>query len=434
MRWAMLLVLGVVGCGPQPMPCSPGGAGGFGAAGPEPLPGTGGGFGGGTGAGATQPGVAGKPFTVALSITQNGTSCAVPRVDDVVTEVLDPSNRKVDHAHTAAKAASVNLNGFGQAGFTTEVTFTPPTPGTYHLTARFEPSLGSAQRDVEVAVDRTGAPSKTLSLGVSCSALEVLPSGLVVCLSGEKLLLFRDELSLAQAFDADDFAVAGGQVWTTRFGVVRRHTDLGGAAPLGNTLTFDTQLSDLGTLIAHENDVAFFTSSSAVKLKVEGGALKEEARIYPLSAASWAVHPTANADQLLLATSFGTLCVVTLKSGFPMNCAPHSGDVLGADQSGLWINTGAALQHVAWEGGPDAGSLSRASLSFPGLQAPADLGRHFEGTPVLVVDGKNFVPRWGPDGIALEGYDLPAGYTLLPGSTKTVRAQNAAGMQRLFTR
>ena len=331
----MLLLIGVVGCGPQPMPCANTGAGGFGAAGP----GTGGGFGAGGGNGAPQKllGLAGKPVTVKLTVPQVVFCGPGSKVLDVATEVFDPSNHAVAHTHSEPKSTTVNTFGFEQAAFGVDVTFTPQSAGSHHLVARFEPSLGNAQLDVDVAADRTGAPSKTLSLGVTCAALETLPSGLVLCLKDDDVLvMFRDEMSLAQTIDADDFAVAGDKVWTARFGTVKRWVDVGGAAPLGRVLTHDTFIAERGTLVATEDAASYVTTNAVVRLKVGALSLVEEARVYPPLSAGWVLAPTANPAHLLIVTGGGfsgnaQMCSVVVAANANPDCGFFAATPLGAD-------------------------------------------------------------------------------------------------------
>lgn len=387
-------MLGVVGCGPQPMPCGSTGTGGFGAAGP------GGGF-GGAGGGSTQPlGLVGKPMTVELAIPQLVTCGPGSTADDVTTEVLDPGNRPVAHTHGPVKSTMVLSFGFQQPGFGVDVTFTPLTSGSHHLAARFEPSLGSAQLDVDVAADRTGAPSKTLSLGVTCAALEVLPSGLTLCLDdNDRLLLFRDEMSLMQTVDADDFVAVGDKVWTTRFGLVKRWLDVGGPTPLAGALGRDTLLAERGTLVATEDTALFVATSGVVKLRATANALVEDARVYPPLIQGWVLYATPNPAHLLIATGSnfggGQLCSVVVVNDAVAECMPFASTLLGADETGLWVNAGDSLSHYRWQGAADGGALARTSLVFHGLPLTPVPPRHFPATPALEVGGRNVVPKIG---------------------------------------
>ena len=354
--------------------------------------------------------------------------------DNVVTQVLDPLNRQVEHSHTEPK---------GDFEFTTTITFMPLLHGSYHLTARFEPSIGIAQLDVQVGVDRSNTPSKDLELGVQCTALEVMPGDLVLCLTADnKLKLFRDEL-LVQMIDADEFATAGDVVWTTRLGVIQRRLNLGGSMPLGSLLTFDSKLldqGDTGTLIATNEEAVLVTARGSVKVRTETTNLIEVSRATTDLSSPYVVYLTENLDRLILMNSqkssqdFGRICFLQLSNPSHMaTCKKEMSPgfyVLGSDKTGVWSRDIAGLRHHAF--GADGGLVTSAvAIRDVG---PVVVSRHFENAPTFLFGTISIVPRFGPDGILLDLYELEPGFTAMPSSVKTFRAQHADGRQRLYAR
>lgn len=428
MRGWLSLFLAMAACSPPPPPCN-----NFGRPIAE-----------GSDAGA-QIAVTGKPFEVTLSQFRFSSCGPGSTVDDVFTEVLDPLNRKVEHTHDTPTSFSM---------FQTRISFTPTLPGSYHLSARFEPSLGTAQADVQVAENRSTAPSTMLSLGTRCSALEVTASALVLCLTASPptLRVYRGD-ALLQTFDADEFASAGAAVWTSRLGVVTRRLDVGGALPLGMALSLDvscppstfpcpTMGQVVGALLAREDTAVAITSGEvATKVRVVSGMLVQEFRgsASPLGPGfESVVYPREPLDALLVATSqspnngtAGKTCALTLRPAAPPLCASAGRvDVLGADATGIWSRDDRTLRHQRLEAD---GGVVTSSLALPGMPHPAP-GRHYQSTPVLFSTGNIVVPRWSPDGVSLESYDVPPGFILMQSSATTVRAQHPDGRQILFTR
>lgn len=107
-----------------------------------------------------------------------------PVATEVVTEVLDALNRPVEHVHSEPTSSNTS-------GYATRITFTPTTAGVHYLTARFEPALGMARRQQQVALERSAEPPwLRTTLGAPCD--EVLPlAQVVLCRRGAQLELSR---------------------------------------------------------------------------------------------------------------------------------------------------------------------------------------------------------------------------------------------------
>jgi hypothetical protein len=167
MRLLLLAVMATLGCGPQhPAPCNR------------------------SVTRVTTPSVllalVGEPVDLELPLPP-AVICPQgnPVATEVVTEVLDAMNRPVVHQHTPPTSSDT-------AGYATHVTFTPTTAGVHYLTARFEPGLGLAQRQLQVALERSAEPPRArVTLGAACD--EVLPVGeMVWCRRGAQLSVVRD--------------------------------------------------------------------------------------------------------------------------------------------------------------------------------------------------------------------------------------------------
>jgi hypothetical protein len=417
-----LLVLWVVACGPPPsMPCAAPG-GGFGGAG---------GFSGGPGSETVHMGVVGKPMDVVLTHFRVFSCQPGPAADEVLTEVLDPLNRKLEHTHTGPTTGSE---------FVTTVRFTPPVPGNYHVSARFEPGLGSSQAEVLIAVDKSKAPSRMLTLGVHCAALEELPSGLVLCLSpDDKLRVYRDA-QLLQSLDADDFHIVPGMVWTTRLGVIKRWVESAGAAPLTSTYSFDTGVVDVGTLVVRENTVVLATRYKVVRLSFDAG-VQVGQTLQTVVLGIYAAQPGLEAGQLITFSASDPLsngaqiCALNPPAGASSESCenlPNGTAVMGADATGIWSRDNTGIRHDARD---KDGKFVGVALRLGGPTSFPQRTRHFEGTPPLVLnDGRSYLPHRAPDGIELEQYELAEGFSMAASSAKTARAQHPDGRQQLFTR
>lgn len=428
----MALALGVVACGPTPNPPCNGGTGGFGTGGFGAAGGFGGtgGFGGGTG--GPLLGVAGKPFEVTLTQFRLVTCGPGSTVDEVITEVFDPDNRKVAHTHTPVTT---------DFQFSTTISFTPTVAGSYHLSARFEPSIGTAQVDVQITANRTNAPSTMVTTAnVDCAALEVTQSGLVLCLkeANNELLVYRNN-ALLQTVSADDFAVAGSIIWTTRLGIVKRFVEATSGAPLTGALFKDTYVNTIGTLLARETEAVLSTNSETVAVRLENGSLIEDGRfsLTKLQPAAMVAGPDLSLMIIhgnSLAGEAGNICTTPRTSTYPACRFASRVAVLGADNTGIWSHDDVGLRHDAISGGPDGG-IRTTRMVLPGLPFDVEpLPRHFESTPILSVNNQAFLPSIGADGITLEAYDVEAGFTVKPSSSRTVRLQHTDGRQKLITR
>ncbi len=425
-----VLILGfvwVVACGPPPEVCNMGGGtGGFSGAPPFNQDA---GFGGAGGNGflpMTKVGVAGKPMQVILSQPQFATCGAGSKVLEVITEVLDPMNRPVEHTRTAAP------------GFSTTVTFTPKEPGDYHLSARFEPSIGTQQVDVVVAKDMTATTTTALNTSVPCRALEVMPSGLVLCQTSASLRVYRDG-ALLQSLESDEFAVSGNVVWSTRIGVVQRQVDLGGALGLGPAVKLNTAIGDTAMkLVATADQLVASGSMGTVRIALQGGMLVETKRMYRYIGQG-AGLVTGDLNLLLFwepqGTSQGRLCRYNLNTSNDLGCQELGRvELLGSDAAGHWSHGDSTLRVDSL--GAD-GKVQSATMAFNGIPFTGVpfTNTHVEASPAIATtEGFHLVPRLTATGIILDAYQLPEGFVPKGGTTTALRAEHPDGRQLLFAR
>ena len=143
-----------------------------------------------------------------------------PVATDVLTDVLDASNQRVPHEHTPPSSSNT-------VGYATHITFTPLKAGVHYLTARYEPALGTTQRQLQVALDRSDeAPFLRTRLGAPCD--EVLPlRDAVLCRRANQLTIVRDGgVSSSETITA--MASSGDTAWLWTDARVSRLVDVDG--------------------------------------------------------------------------------------------------------------------------------------------------------------------------------------------------------------
>lgn len=157
-----------------------------------------------------------RAVTVSLEFTPV-IACAGgnPLATAVETQVLNPRQQPVPHSTSAPQSG-------GTQGYSTTVTFTPETPGLYSLSARFEPGLGVARREVLAVADRTAsAPAGTFHPPGPCDEVSALGPWAVCASAARGLELFRDG-GLEAVLPAELSALTAHAAWTLADGGVTR--------------------------------------------------------------------------------------------------------------------------------------------------------------------------------------------------------------------
>lgn len=298
-----------------------------------------GGTGGGFGTTPTQVGLAGKPMNVEVEFFPTVNSCSPgPSASRADAAVASPDNESV----TAVATAPMSANG----GIRSTVTFTPVTAGPYHLSVRFEPDLGTVQKDVVVAVDKTDEAPVVVAFPTSptptCQQLEI-DGDTLLCLdvsSGARLKTIR-AAQVVSSVDALAFGSVPGRAWvetTARDaldlydvnadGSLSRRASLS-LGPVGNLPPLPRQILASGNRALVVDDEKFFEVTA-----LEDGGISSSSEV-PLSPGTWA-HWEPDAGVLTLAVD--QVChFVPVPSGFAnAGCVGGSYTVAGYDDDGIW--------------------------------------------------------------------------------------------------
>ncbi len=137
-----------------------------------------------------------RPVMVPLECTGAGLTVEV--------SVLDDLGEPVAFSAELEKSSVVRAH----------VTFRPDRPGSYHLTARFQPNLGIGQADVLVVPrvqEDAGVP--LLADFAGCEYVDRTPGGLWVCLDGANSFVATDTVRV-QELPVSLAVMSGGVVWT----------------------------------------------------------------------------------------------------------------------------------------------------------------------------------------------------------------------------
>ncbi len=251
------VVVGLVDCSPPPVTqtCVPAQSGGF-----------------GTGGGA-----AGEPIFVtgmpAELVLESFVSSTCEPKWTVEGEVLDPQN-------LAVPAELSRLEGFGGMA-NARVRFTPQVPGSYLVTARFEPSIARVQRVVKVARNRLAAPTLIDALPFDpsvCRQVSRTLQGGVVCQRGGTAIVVRSGAVL-ESFPDTTANVVGNTVWLVRRQTLERRVDTG-SGPLAFTgsIVAKVQLSASDSFFDEDRAIVSDGSTLRGPLVWDGAQLVDEAR------------------------------------------------------------------------------------------------------------------------------------------------------------
>jgi hypothetical protein len=340
-------------CSSTPTPtCSTGvrGAGGGGASGPDtPLAQT------------------GKPFTLPVHLPLTVVSCGGDPVStraDVA--VLDPRNQNV--------AASATNPTVQDSVVSTTVTFTPLTPGPYHVSVRFEPSLGIAQADLIAVLDKTGEAPVVMGMppGVTCAQIDV-EGDTLLCLDvahSPSQLNSIHGATVVQNVSASAFAYSQGSVWT--LSETDNWVHLFGLNPDG-TLTEKSSLSmtiqGQVRFMPHGDRVLIADAASLTEVLYAadaGFAVTSLTTISNLGGMQWLPEVGAVAIE-----SDAVVCGVPLDAGeAAAGCGTSGVSVLGFDDDGVWwadpsiTPLGSVISVTGWHDGLAPSTASISQLPF----------------------------------------------------------------------
>lgn len=346
----------------------------------------GGGFGGaGGGPEVQQIGFVGKPVTVAIDVVETFTGCndpsRAPSITSATAEVLDPSNQKIASTVTPP----VDTHG----DISTTVTFTPATPGPYHVVVRLNPNGGTVQRDVVAAVDRRSTAAQSFALGSEVHGCDQIDFDGQTLLCHEATDLHTMRLSggvgvTISTVPAWAFALTEGRVWVydSQQGIVVYGLGSDGSLAFRSSAALNSQ--GVRTRILAQNDQALFLDDfgfQQLSLLADGGISSSGVTsLLNTSGAQWV--PGVGATVFVEGDA---VCNFGLAGGVAPD--PDAGScetllpssVVGYDDDGVWwfdqkqsVLTGQTLFVTGWHNGqshPTSGRINflAANNPFPPL-------------------------------------------------------------------
>jgi hypothetical protein len=212
-----------------------------------------------------------QSLTVSLEFP-NVIACAGgnPVATSVETQVLDARQQPVPHSATAPTSSNTG-------SYATSVTFTPLTPGLYSLSARFEPSLAIARREVLVVVDRTAStPVAAFRPEAPCEGVAELGAFTLCASASRGVDVFLDG-GLAATWPADTVAFAPGAAWTLSRGRATRWTVEDGGLSSASLVGVTADAVGL-THAATDDMLQVVAGADFTEVGVDGGALEVRRR------------------------------------------------------------------------------------------------------------------------------------------------------------
>ncbi|MFT3841593.1 MAG: hypothetical protein QM723_31685 [Myxococcaceae bacterium] len=369
-------------------------------------------------------GVAGQVEHVDVGLgvmTANG-DCSKVKVTSANAAVADPDNAPV-------QATVEVFNGDDLPNAFARVTFTPPKPGAYHLSVRFEPNFGTLQRELLVGFDRSDASGHSAPALTGCTQFGV-SNGQPLC-GGEGQLHSLGANAQLDQIDAGRFTVdEAGRVWTTDEGLgtwtLRAWSvDAGTFVPLAKwagTGSGSTQ----GLLARGGRAVVMAdTQMRLFVLETDGGITNIESHANPQPMTpQWCMQFVPPAQLALSDPLMATIsCFLVADTSITCSTLPFSVSGLfipaGADDQGLWWSDGAKLNLWSATSEGDGGQIVSVSAAFD-LNAPDCSGS--EASPVTA--GLGLVPRLTDAGIVFEKFPTPAGSVVTATSRYVVANSN----------
>lgn len=225
-----------------------------------------------------------------------------PVATSVNTEVLNVANASLPHKYTPPTSSDTR-------GYATVVNFTPSAPGVFYVTARFEPSLGIARRQVQVVASRV---SESVALRVPAPNL------------------------------CDDV------VGLEPFALCRRGTELTVLSADAGAVFAESNV--LG-LVAAERTAWWWTTSAVTRAVTVNGALSRATAPAALGGAA-----VTSASSEVLARAAGDLLEVRFDGGLSVSSRPMPvpSDVASVCRNGTTYGFGSLSKLCAADDAPDA--------------------------------------------------------------------------------
>ncbi len=352
-----------------------------------------------------------------------------PIAKSVVTEVFDSANRMVEHSATAPGTDD-------STGYTTSVTFTPQVPGSYYLTARFEPSIGAAHRDLSVAEDHTGDQPflSNVLMPAGCDPT-VITDTLVLCQVGSVVSVVRPtENQTFTITNAPTVAYAQPSLWVWGGEAVTRYEDIGsGAFELRETLVVGSEQLHSTNAVPTATGLLLFGATSVDRYLAAGGVITRESTPFSeVGGISSGSAVSLGNDQYGVTGIFNknSVCQVGLGTKPPTSaCTPVAGSQVVADGAGFWAREAERTVRYGFANGlPTAASLA---YLFTGVPRSTVGVPYFETTTsYLTIHAPDFridaFPKPVPSTDWLAG-PLPDAFWLINQSTNLLTAYRRAG-------
>ncbi|MFT3712634.1 MAG: hypothetical protein QM817_33715 [Archangium sp.] len=294
-----------------------------------------------------------------------------PVANAVGTEILSASNTSIAHTFTPPTSSDTR-------GYTTMVTFTPPAPGVYFITARFEPSLGVARRLVQVLADRTAeVPALRIPNAMPCDEVAGLTER-AVCRRGQEVSVLHDGGVDFSELGVLGLACSQGTAWWWTSSTLTRAVEVdGGLARSTIALPFAP-----GSLSVSADSLVR-ASAEAIEVTVQGdGGLISTTRTLPVAGAA----PGASRSGSVLGIATPTqLCAIgDEQPDASVRCVDSSG-LVGAASEG----------DVIWLRGAETGIIGIARVT----SATRDPEVHFlEAQADSMIDTKVAFPAFSWNG------------------------------------
>ena len=342
----------------------------------------GGGFGTGGGTGSEPIFFAGAP---AEFILESFVSPTCEPTWTVEGDVLDPQN-------LVAPAEFIRVEGVGGMA-NARVRFTPRTPGSYLVTARFEPSLARVQRVVQVARDRVAETPIIDALPFDpsrCGAVFRTLRGAVVCQRSASTDIVRGAV-LLESFPDAAASVVGNTVWLVTPRRVERRVDTGmGPLELTGVVVAKDRLSMNGSFF--DDDRALVVDGSAPRgpLVWADAGLVDEQLPFRLGSGLFLGARAFSYDG-------AQVCEASLDAGVCTSLTP-----VGVEADVLWTWDG---QNLAYLDGRPSSPPTVVPVDLGGSSLVDVLGFPVSGaqTPrVRMTNGQLFTATKTPGGVVLE--------------------------------
>lgn len=383
--------------------------------------------------------VPGEPARVSFGIRHLcSDGQGIRQADEVKVTVLDPDGQPV-----ALDSSKLDLSNPGMSLVT--VGFTPNRPGKWHVSAKFEPSLGQSQQDIEAVEWHGAAPVRVVSWSeTACERYEVTSSGTAFCARTDENNAVELRTVNGQRWSVGGYALAGSSLWTlSTSGMIERMLDVDGGFRSTHVAFAGMTLSS--PIAAHGEDAWAFGDPGMANLaelirfhpESDGGLTQSITHLGPDARG----QITASDEGLLIVPNTSPDVRFVGYDGGVSSAQIRNGNLF-AEGSSLWVLNDDGLAGF----GIKDHTLEEGRLVLPrdvsGIELFLPFPRAVPLIPMFQVDGGErnsvlwVVPRLENGVISLENYDAGADYFPISGANDThvfARSRNGTRL-KIFDR